>query len=52
MLVEGLLGQGEDLTRFGIGKYYELRGLCRSGRELDVQGWTYFGPDFGTNFSR
>lgn len=34
LVVEGLLGENEDLTRFVVGKFYELRGVCRSGKEM------------------
>lgn len=47
LVVEGLLGENEDLGRLVIGKFYELRGMCRSGKEIEVHGFTCFGADFG-----
>jgi hypothetical protein len=34
LIVEGLVTDGEELNRYAVGKYYELRGLCRSGKEV------------------
>ena len=49
MAVEALLPNTHDLSEFALGKYYEVRGSCRSGKELEVRGWTSFGSDFGSS---
>ena len=33
----------EEVEKMVIGKVYELRGMCRSGKEVEVHGWTCFG---------
>jgi hypothetical protein len=32
--VEVLLPEHEELNNFAMSKYYEVRGICRSGKEI------------------
>jgi hypothetical protein len=41
--VEIMLPEHEDLAAFAVGKFYEVRGICRSGKEIELRGYTCFG---------
>ena len=47
MQVEVLVSEGEELTEFHVGSVYEVRGLGRSGKEMEMRGFTCFGNEFG-----
>ena len=47
--VEVVLPENEEVKSFVNGKFYEVRGVCKNGKELELRGYTCFGTDFGTN---
>lgn len=49
--VEVILPEQEEVGSFTVGKFYEVRGICKSGKEIELRGYTCFGSDFGTIFS-
>lgn len=47
LMVQGIIGEQQDLSQFVSGKFYQIRGMCRSGKQIEVHGSTCFGGDFG-----
>ena len=46
MQVEVLVSEGEELSDFQVGSVYEVRGIGRSAKEMEMRGFTCFGNEF------